>query len=75
MRSFNKLRKYWTLKPPVYLKHQTNWNGVSITPEHEEKKVLHMIEDDDIIVITPIHEEPKGTITRAFGDLLTEEVV
>lgn len=75
MRSFNKLRKYWTLKPPVYLKHQTNWNGVSITPEHEQKRVLNKIEDDDIIVITPIHEETKGSITRTFGDVLCDEMI
>lgn len=75
MRSFNKLRKYWTLKPPVYLKHQTNWNGVSITPEHQNKQVLQPVElDDEIIVITPIHQE-KGSITRIFGDLLAEEMI
>lgn len=66
---------YGNIQKPVRLIPQKGYDGVSITPEHEQKRVLNKIEDDDIIVITPIHEEPKGTITRAFGDLLTEEVV
>lgn len=67
---------YWNIQKPVYLKHQTNWDGVTVAPEHNTKQVLKAQEViEDVIVITPIHEEPKGNITRAFGDLLTEEVV
>lgn len=69
---YQRLKKYWNIQKPIYLSHPKNWDGVSITSIHEEKKVLKVIDHDEIIVITPEH---KGTITRAFGDLLTEEVV
>ena len=71
MRTFDKLRSYWTLTPPVYLKRQPNFDGVCITPEHQTKHVLNVTEvDEEVTVITPVHT---GRITRGFGDLLAEE--
>ena len=67
---------YWNIKKPVRLTPQPNFNGVTVTPEHNLKQVLTPSYDTECVVITPIHEtETKaGTITRAFGDLLAEEV-
>lgn len=74
-RTFDKLREYWTVKPPVYLKRQPNFNGITVTPLHNEKKILMPRYDDEFVSITPIHEtETKPHITRAWGDLLAEEV-
>ena len=73
MSPYQRLKKYWTITKPIYLKHPDHFDGVCITPEHEQKRVLNKIEDDDIIVITPIHEETKGSITRTFGDVLCDE--
>ena len=71
--TFDKLRKYWTITPPVYLKHQDSFNGISITPEHQTKQVLKSnFIDEEVVVITPVH---KGYIQRTFGDLLAEEMV
>ena len=75
-RPFDKLRNYWTLTPPVYLKHPKHFNGVCITPLHNEKKILMPRYDDEFVSITPIHEEKQvGSIQRTFGDLLAEEVM
>lgn len=72
---YSKLKNYWNIQKPVYLKRQANFDGVSITPEHNTKQVLKAQEViEDVVVITPIHEE-KGSITRTFGDLLAEEMV
>lgn len=74
-RLFDKFRNYWTLTPPVYLKHPKHFNGICVTPLHNEKKVLMPRYDDEFVSITPIHEtETKPHITRAWGDLLAEEV-
>lgn len=75
-RTFDKLREYWTVKPPVYLKRQPNFNGITVTPLHNEKKILMPRYDDEFVSITPIHEEKQvGSIQRTFGDLLAEEVM
>lgn len=75
MMAFEKIKEYWNINPPVILKHPKNWNGVTITPLHNERKVLMPRYDSDFVSITPIHEETKSqTITRSFGDLLSEEV-
>lgn len=67
------IRKFWDIKPPRYLKPNKRWNGVTITPAHQQKQVLQTIKKE-VIVITPIHEEPQRTITRTFGDILSDEV-
>lgn len=65
---------YWNIQKPVRLIPQKKYDGVTITPKHN--KVLKPVVEGEILVITPIHEESRGnqTITRAFGDLLEEEV-
>lgn len=75
MRAIDRIRKYWTVIPPVRLKRQPGFNGISITPLHAEKTVLMPRYEDDIVSITPIHEEEsKPNIVRAWGDLLADEV-
>lgn len=75
MSPIDRLREFWTVTPPVRLVHQDSFNGECITPLHTEKKVLMPKNDDEIVSITPIHEENKGSIQRTFGDLLAEEVM
>lgn len=62
---------------PIPLKQNPNWNGEIITPEHCNKKVLK-VSEDEIVCITPIHEDTQeqvyGSITRTFGDVLSDEV-
>lgn len=74
VRVYSRLKSYWNIQKPTYLKHQTNWDGVTVAPEHNTKQVLKAQEViEDVVVITPIHE--KGSIQRTFGDLLAEEMV
>lgn len=74
VRVYNKLKEYWNIQKPVYLKRQANFDGVSITPEHNTKQVLKAQEViEDVVVITPVHS--KGSITRTFGDVLCDEVI
>lgn len=71
---YSRLKEYWNIQKPVYLKHQSSFNGVSITPEHNTKQVLKAQEViEDVVVITPVHS--KGSITRTFGDVLCDEVI
>lgn len=73
VRVYSRLKSYWNIQKPVYLKRQANFDGVSITPEHQTKQVLKQTEfDDEIVVITPVH---KGSIQRTFGDVLCDEVI
>ena len=75
MNPINRLWKYWNIQKPVRLIHQDRFNGECITPLHNEKKVLMPRYDDELVSITPIHEEEsKPNIVRAWGDLLAEEV-
>lgn len=77
-KTYDFLDKYFTILIPQKIEKQPKWDGICITPIHNEKKVKsEPIEEDDEYCITPIHEtEHKGqTITRAFGDLLPEELV
>lgn len=73
VRVYSRLKSYWNIQKPTDLQHPQNWDGVSITPEHQTKQVLKQTEfDDEIVVITPVH---KGSIQRTFGDVLCDEVV
>lgn len=69
---YHKIKRFWDIKPPVYLKHNKRWDGVTVTPIHQEKQVLQTIQDEEeIIVITPVHNR---VITRAYGDVLKDEL-
>ena len=76
-KTYDFLYEYFTIPlPPMKLEANPYWDMIPITPEHAKKKV-EPVEDNDEYCITPIHETEvvKGqTITRAFGDLLAEEM-
>ena len=37
---YNKLKKYWNIKKPTTLKHPKKWNGITITPTHNNNKKI-----------------------------------
>lgn len=70
---------YWNIHAPVKpvkIVPPENWDGTVITPISTEK-VIPTTEEYEDIIISPINEETKskGTITRAFGDILCDEVI
>ena len=78
-KTYDFLDKYFTILIPQKIEKQPKWDGICITPIHNEKKdMIKPIDEGDEYCITPIHETStkKGqTITRAFGDLLAEEMM
>lgn len=73
---------YWNIREPekpVQMYSPVNFTEVTpITPIHTEiPELFDTVEETEEYCITPIHESTKKgqTITRAFGDLLAEELV
>lgn len=73
---------YWNIHPPaepVRINSPMDYmEGEPITPIHTEiPELFDTVEETEEYCITPVHESTKKgqTITRAFGDLLAEELI
>lgn len=78
MKVYNFFDEYLTFIIPQKIEDNPSWDGVTITPLHVEvPELFNTVEANEEYCITPVHEETvKGpTITRAFGDLLPEELI